>query len=504
MSNYEQLITIIGAGIGGCALALALQRRGIYVKIYEKDGSFNMRHQGYGLTMQQAGSSLDQLGLVPEGVSSNSHYVFTTDGHIIRAHFGRLTSHLAKENKDISDRRRFNLHIPRQILRQRLMERLLPGTIEWNHKLISFIEDKEEVKLEFDNGSLVSSSLLVGADGIRSALRQSIINDPLIFLGHIVILGIAPCSHPLVRRRIFQTVNGITRWYCMPFTVSGDGVDLSLECGDSKDTTMWQLSWACEEEEAKRLGSDPALLLAAAKERVGTWHDPIPLLLDSTPLHLVSGYPVYDRQLLSMKTLHGDIIAGEDNEDETSHSADIVRSYNRVTILGDAAHPMSPFKGQGANQALMDALSLAKEIGKVKEFSHLDGRELRSISPLKKFKAPPRRKRHSPSSTSPHTPPVEATLASALTAFEMEMIKRANTKVIGSRDAVSFLHSNAVLSCDTLKSACQRENDVTLIDELRKRGVNAVNSFKDLDESVARVVSDIGNLERVECKDDDK
>lgn len=59
-------VAVVGGGIGGCALALALQQRGISVQIFEKDDSFDARAQGYGLTMQQGMRTLRQLGFSTE------------------------------------------------------------------------------------------------------------------------------------------------------------------------------------------------------------------------------------------------------------------------------------------------------------------------------------------------------------------------------------------------------------------------------------------------------
>ena len=84
-----------------------------------------------------------------------------------------------------------------------------------------------------------------------------------------------------------------------------------------------------------------------------------------------------------------------------------------VTLIGDAAHPMSPFKGQGANQALLDALSLAREIFKSCH-SQMNWREtgLREC---------------------------------ILTGFETEMLERSATKVEDSAAAAEFLHSEIAL-----------------------------------------------------------
>ena len=97
---------------------------------------------------------------------------------------------------------------------------------------------------------------------------------------------------------------------------------------------------------------------------------------------------------------------------------------SRVTLLGDAGHPMSPFKGQGANQALLDALLLARA---------LRGSELCG------GKAP---------------------LRSALAAYEAEMMRRATPKVLKSREAAEQLHCAAATHpSNSTRAAAARESD---------------------------------------------
>jgi 2-polyprenyl-6-methoxyphenol hydroxylase-like FAD-dependent oxidoreductase len=100
----------------------------------------------------------------------------------------------------------------------------------------------------------------------------------------------------------------------------------------------------------------------------------------------------------------------------------------QVTLIGDAAHPMSPFKGQGANQALLDALSLARKIST-------------ECRPLSQWRKAGIRK-------------------SVLTEFELEMLERSATKVNDSADAAQFLHSDTVLhEGDEPRGLCLKRKD---------------------------------------------
>ncbi|MCV9934248.1 FAD-dependent monooxygenase [Flavobacterium sp. LS1R47] len=383
-------VAIIGGGIGGVALAVACLHRRIPFTLYERDINFDTRSQGYGLTLQQASKAIEGLGLfsLEEGVISTKHIVHTTEGKII-GEWG-IRKWLQSDTK--TPPKRSNIHIARQSLRLALLQQLNGhDAVQWGHQLIDFKESESEgVDLRFQvNGEIKNSKadLVVGADGIRSSVRKLLIDEeitPLRYLGCIVILGICPLkvlediTSPLLdSATVFQTANGNERIYIMPYT---------------SDSVMWQLSFPMLEEEAKALS---ALGTKALKEEACSrtqWHDPIPQILAATLETQISGYPVYDRELLQSKMLE---------------------KAGQVTLIGDAAHPMSPFKGQGANQALLDALTLARGI-------------LKGCGPSSQWKKTGIRK-------------------SVLTEFESEMLERSATKVKGSAEAAQFLHSEIVL-----------------------------------------------------------
>lgn len=384
--NYPH-IAIIGAGIGGMALAVACLHRGIPFTLYERDSSFDARAQGYGLTLQQASNAIKGLGLfsLKEAGNSTRHVVHTTDGKEITEWGMRTHLNVNKSPK------RVNVHIPRQALRLALLEQLGDHAVEWSHRLVSFKEcEDKNIELSFQvNGEMknAKADLVVGADGLRSVVRNFLIGEnitPLRYLGYMVILGICSLealkgieSSLLDSATVFQTVNGHERIYIMPYSL---------------DSVMWQFSFPLVEEEAKALSCQGALALKEEACRRAKWHQPIPQILSATLPAQISGYPIYDRELLDSKFLE---------------------KSGALTLIGDAAHPMSPFKGQGANQALLDALALARKISI-------------ACTPLSQWKEVGLRK-------------------IVLNEFEEEMLERSASKVRDSAEAAKLLHSKDVL-----------------------------------------------------------
>lgn len=384
-------VAIIGGGIGGMALAVVCLHRGIPFTLYERDENFSARSQGYGLTLQQANKAMTGLGIsaLPAGMNSTRHVVHNPDGKIIGEWGLRKWNKPQLEN---STKRR-NVHIPRQTLRATLLEQLHNSAeVKWGHTLTDFSQRSDgSIDLRFTVGEstkIETADLIVGADGIRSVVRKQLINDeesPLQYLDCVIMLGICSLESlkdvdtPLLdSSTVFQTVNGRERMYVMPY---------------DRESVMWQLSFPLTEFEAKALSALGAeAMKAEACTRLLEWHDPIPQLLARTPASLITGYPVYDRKLLN---------------------AELLDTAGNATIIGDAAHPMSPFKGQGANQALLDALALARHITS-------------GCCPDSNWRTAGLRE-------------------TVLSTFEMEMLARSKAKVEGSAEAARLLHSPAVL-----------------------------------------------------------
>jgi salicylate hydroxylase len=486
--HYNYPVVIVGGGIAGLAAAIALQQNDIPVRIFERDIQFHGRRQGYGLTMQ-ATKTLAELGILDAcraaDTISDEHWTFHADGHILgyfgreflSTDFDRLLHEQQQQQQGTNAKRKLpdntgetedekssrgNIRVPRETLRKMLLDQLLPDTITWNATLENFrLDDATNIlelqfsqKLKTDDKDInitnvdtstftVQAAALVGADGIHSRVRQLMLRaslgkaasslspsiTTLNYLGVVLVLGISSAEHFLIQKRGFYTLDGSQRLFTMPFATQ------------PKKLTMWQLSFYCQDlTEARAFcsrGSDA--VLASVIERTKTWHNPVPALLAGSIPSEVWATPLYD---FGEDADHVSLPPGKPR----GKNIQIQPLLSRVTLIGDAAHPMSPFKGQGANQALRDGPELAKALLRGGTGKALPG---------------------------------------ALRGFEIEMSLRAGAKVLASRQAAQFLHSKSILSAPPVIAGIPSEYCSAVLEKAASMGIkapegeNLVKKFKE-------------------------
>jgi 2-polyprenyl-6-methoxyphenol hydroxylase-like FAD-dependent oxidoreductase len=373
---------IAGGGIGGLATALALQKNGFSSQIYERDRDFNCRRQGYSLTIQIDGfKALEKLGVAGNvrkmGVDSiiSGTSTYNNLGEIIFSKPKKLNNSHQFNN----DHHFNNFAVPRQSLREYLMNELTTDTVHWNKEITRYEaipDDPHHVRIYFSDNTSTIGRALIGCDGVRSSIRRQMLGDDLNYLGVWAINGISPhYNNQFLLNQTVQIIDGKSRLFVKPFSI---------------DKCMWQFTFKVprNDEIYDQLSqNDMEGLLNRAKYATKDWYKPIAKLISDTQPCDVRAGPIFDRDPLDI----------------------INKDVAYVTMLGDAVHPMSPFKGQGANQALIDAVSLVECLVKHKG-------EDRGVE-------------------------------NAFFEFETEMLKRSRRYILGSRFAVEFLHTeNALLS----------------------------------------------------------
>ncbi|MGC5308052.1 FAD-dependent oxidoreductase [Micromonospora zamorensis] len=300
---------VVGAGIGGLSAALALHRHGWRVTVLER--AAEPREVGAGLTlMANALRGLDALGLGPAVRRGGTE---APGG--IRDRHGRWLSRVDGAEM-IRQLGTTALGVHRTTLHRTLRE-ALPASALRTSAEVEHVEsgpDRAEVRFRGPAGSqTLTADLVVGADGLRSQVRAQ-----------------------LWPRHPAPEYAGSTAWRAaiafpepVPAAISwGPGAEFGMvPLGDG------QVYWYGAVNASP--GGHAPDELAALRERFGDWHAPIPALLAATPSGVV---------------LRNDI----------HHLAVPLPSYvrGRVALLGDAAHAMTPNLGQGAGQAIEDAVVL--------------------------------------------------------------------------------------------------------------------------------------------------
>lgn len=304
---------IIGAGVGGLCAAIALRRVGIEATVYER--SSRLVEIGAGLSLwANAMKVFDRLGLSREVLDVS---VPGTIGDI-RTWQGRLLAEIQSERLA---KRYGAAHIAlhRADLQAVLLRALGEGHVQLGARCTGFSQDASGVTARFEDGRVVRGSFLVGADGIHSVVRGQFMGNRLPqYAGYTAWRGVTPFEHSTLPPGI-----GIETW--------GRGRRFGIT-----HISRGRVYWFATKNAPDGEPDGPEGRKADLRVLFRGWHEPIEAIIEATEEEAILRNDIYEHRTLRRW--------GE----------------GRVTLLGDAAHAMTPNLGQGACQATEDALVLAR------------------------------------------------------------------------------------------------------------------------------------------------
>lgn len=298
---------VVGGGIGGLAAGIALRRVGFEAVVLEQTAKLEAVGAGLGLAAN-ALQALDRLGV----------------GNAVRAR-GQLTGRLqALEPSgdvliDLPLTGREMLGVHRADL-QEVMAGALGDSLRLGVACSGFRDDGDRVLVSGSDDSTYEGDVLVGADGLRSKLRAALLDGgPPRYAGYVGWRAVTRFDDESLHGRMTET------W--------GRGVRFGLiPIGNRR--LYWFVSESRPEPDAALVSGSKSQLAAL----VAGWHKPIEAAVASTAEEAIAGTGIYWRR------------------------ASRTWGRGRVTLLGDAIHPMTPDLSQGAAQALEDAVVLAASL----------------------------------------------------------------------------------------------------------------------------------------------
>jgi len=325
MTDSPRRVLIIGGGIAGPVLALFLQQSGFCAQIFE--ASSGPSEAGGALGLAPNGMNVLDTAGVAEQVRDVS---VTSSEWAFETQHGKLLA--CASAGDPTRYGQSGVMITRAALQRVLVDCAEAEDIPvlYNKRLVS-IDDMpgRPILAHFADGTSSEGDMIVGADGIRSQVRQAIMPDAPkpVYTGMLAPGGFSPCLDPSVTPRSNQRVHFI-------FGQNGFFGYFNTVTSDGPRTLWWSTASAALESKEQMAATTKADLQERLMALHGNWAQPIPQLIESATdilnvaIHDVPSLPSW--------------------------------SKGRTILIGDAAHAVAPHSGQGASMALEDAIFLAK------------------------------------------------------------------------------------------------------------------------------------------------
>jgi 2-polyprenyl-6-methoxyphenol hydroxylase-like FAD-dependent oxidoreductase len=365
-------VLVAGAGLGGLCLAHGLLRHGVDVAVYERDAALDSRGQGYRLHLDAGRAlysclepDLYELCVATAGRPS-------TSVTIVSKRLRRLKQYAIDGPADPFDPATLSTSVNRHTFREILAARL-SHVVRYGKACTGFEQDGDGVLASFADGSRAEGDVLVGADGVGSAVRRQYLPHARVTgTGSLCVYGRTPLTsetRPLIPDYLWRGFTGVI----------GRGIGMATGVVDFREEPrsaakriapdveltavpsylMWALTGP-----ARRFASDPAASGPAAQSPAAqspAAQSPAaqsPAALHQIVLDMIRRWHHDLRRLVELASVEETMLVPI----RTSVPADPWPA-SRVTLLGDAIHAMSPARGSGANTALRDAALLAGELG---------------------------------------------------------------------------------------------------------------------------------------------
>ena len=328
-------IAIIGAGIGGMTAAVTLAQKGFKINVFEQ--APELSEVGAGLTVTpNATKGLIYLGL---GEAMNK-IGMAHDLQGVRHYQTKEIIVPLKRGKHMLEKYgAYQFQVHRADIHDILIESLekhSPGCVSIDHQLVGIDQKSDRVKLIFNNQAEYECDFVIGADGTRSAVRTAILgNDEPEFSGYVAWRGVVPTDG--LDESDFDECGSCA-------FISPGRVFARYLIRDAKEYNY--VAFLATDEWAEEGWSIPSKV-ETVLETFSDYNQQVKNIISATPPEGCYKWGIFTRQPIAKW------------------------SSERVTLLGDAAHPLEPFMGQGASMAIEDGVVLGRIIEDASGFSEI-------------------------------------------------------------------------------------------------------------------------------------